>query len=281
MELQKLAPRPATADLTSITSIACAAAGTESRTSVDKAMDVLKAFGDDANIGVGVSELARRAGLSKSTTFRLLGMLERNDLVERVGTAYRFGRAIHLFGEQSSDSRKHDRVRDLLTPFLADLFVATHLTVQLAVLDGQHVVYLNKLEAHQRLRSPSRIGGRMPGYCTAVGKILTALDPEASSLALAGKRHPWTPNTLVEDNALRLELARVRKEGIAHDRGESLETLSCIAAPVIDHRGFPVAALSISGPSETFRAHEHEHTLRQVSFAASRTMARFNRDRAA
>jgi DNA-binding IclR family transcriptional regulator len=67
----------------------------------------------------------------------------------------------------------------------------------------------------------------------------------------------------------------VRKEGIAYDRGESLETLSCIAAPVLNRRGAPVAALSVSGPSDTFRAHEHEHTLRQVAFAASRTLSRF------
>jgi DNA-binding IclR family transcriptional regulator len=251
------------------------APGKDHRTSVDKSVAVLKAFGDEANIGVGVSELSRRAGLSKSTTFRLLAMLERNGMVERIGTAYRFGRTIQMLGAQSSDSRKHDQVRDLLTPFLADLFVATHLTVQLAVVEGRHVVYLNKLEGHQRLRSPSRIGGHMPAYCTAVGKVFMALDPDAAEQALAAERHPWTANTIVEEHALRIELARVRKEGIAYDRGESLETLSCIAAPVLNRRGAPVAALSVSGPSDTFRAHEHEHTLRQVAFAASRTLSRF------
>ena len=253
----------------------------ENRTSVDKAIDVLNAFGADANIGVGVSELARRANLSKSTTFRLLSMLERNDVVERIGTAYRFGQAIRLFGEQSIDSRKHDRVRDQLTPFLAELFAATHLTVQLAVLEGQHVVYLNKLEGHQRLRSPSRIGGRMPAYCTAVGKVFIAFDPVALSLVLTTKRHPWTPHTIIDEHALRLELSRVRMEGIAHDRGEALDTLSCIAAPILDDRGAPIAALSISGATATFRPHQHEHMLRQVAFAASRTMARLNREQAA
>lgn len=249
--------------------------GKDNRTSVDKAVAVLKVFGDDANIGVGVSELSRRAGLSKSTTFRLLGMLERNMMVERIGTAYRFGRSIQMLGAQSTDSYRHDQVRDLLTPYLADLFVSTDLTVQLAVLDGLHVMYINKLEGHQRLRSPSRIGGRMPTYCTAVGKVFMTLDPSLTEQALAIERHPWTPNTIVEDQALRIELARIRKEGIAHDRGESLETLSCIAAPVLNKRGTPVAALSISGETETFRANEHEHTLRQVALAASRTMARY------
>ncbi len=244
------------------------------RTSVEKAVAVLKAFGEDANLGVGVSELARRAHLSKSTTFRLLGILEHSEMIERIGTAYRLGVALQTLGSRSADLRKHDQVRDVLTPFLADLFIATHLTVQLATLDGKHVVYLNKLEGHQRLRTPSRIGGRMPAYCTAVGKIFLAFDPGAAEQAFAVERHQWTPNTIVNDDALRIELARVRREGIAHDRGESLETLSCIAAPVVDRRGIPVAALSVSGNAASFKPQEHEHTLRQVALAASKTMTR-------
>lgn len=253
----------------------------DNRTSVDKAIAVLMAFGEDANIGVGVSELSRRACLSKSTTFRLLGMLERNDVVERIGTAYRFGRAVQMLGAQSGRSKNHDQVRDLLTPFLADLFVSTHLTVQLAVLEGSHVVYLNKLEGLQRLRSPSRIGGHMPAYCTAVGKVFLALDPVAAERALKGQRHAWTPSTLVDEHALRVELAQVRQSGVAYDRGESLDTLSCVAAPVLNRRGFPIAALSVSGPADTFRAHAHEHILRQVALAASKTFARFELNAAA
>ncbi|WP_336660055.1 IclR family transcriptional regulator [Leucobacter sp. USHLN153] len=262
-----LAPQPRRA--------AADAVNKDRRTSVDKAMCVLKAFGDEANAGVGVSELSRRAGLSKSTTFRLLGMLERSEMVERIGTAYRFGRAIQTLGAQSDASRRHDQARDLLTPFLADLFVATGRTVQLAVLDGQHVVYLNKLEGHQRLRTPSRIGGRMPAYCTAVGKLFMAYDPVGARDALEAERHAWTPNTIVDESSLRVELARVRREGISHDQGETLETLNCVAAPVMSRRGLPIAALSVSGTASTFRAQEYAHTLRQVALAASRTMTRF------
>ena len=252
----------------------------ETATSVDKAIAVLKAFGEDANLGVGVSELSRRADLSKSTTFRLLRMLERNEMIERIGTAYRFGPAIQTLGAQCNGSN-HDDVRDLLTPYLADLFVATHLTVQLAVLEGQHIVYLNKLEGHQRLRSPSRIGGRMPAYCTGAGKVLIAFDTATAELALREPRHPWTAKTITDEQTLRVELARVRRSGVAYDLGESLETLSCVAAPVLNGQGLPVAALSISGPSDSFRPHEYEHTLRRTCLAASRTMARFEERRAA
>lgn len=245
----------------------------DERTAVDKAISVLKAFGSDAHLGVGVSELSRRCELSKSTTFRLLGMLERNEVVERAGTAYRLGRVVHELGAQT-DTPRQDLVRDLLTPYLADLYIATHMTVQLATLNGTNVVYLNKLEGHQRLRSPSRIGGRMPAYCTGVGKVLLAFDPEATERAMREPRHAWTANTIVEESALRSELADVRRAGLAHDNGESLETLVCIAAPVLGRNGAAVAALSVSGHVSSFRPENYEPLLRRVCFAASQAVAR-------
>ena len=244
----------------------------DERTAVDKAISVLRAFGRDAHVGLGVSELARRADLSKSTTFRLLGMLERNGVVERVGTAYRLGGVLQELGAQASTPGQ-DRVRDLLTPFIADLYEATHMTVQLAVLSGAHVVYLNKLEGHQRLRTPSRIGGRMPAYCTAVGKVLLAHDPVALDATLRNQRHAWTAQTIIEEEELTRELWKARRDGIAFDRGESLESLSCIAAPVRGHGGAPIAAISISGDAATFRPSVYEPMLRRVCLSASRLTA--------
>jgi IclR family transcriptional regulator, KDG regulon repressor len=244
----------------------------DERAAVDKAICVLKAFGDDAHIGLGVTELARRARLSKSTAFRLLGMLERNGVVERAGSAYRLGRVMQELGAQANTPRQ-DRIRDLLTPFLADLYEATHLTVQLAVLAGSSVVYLNKLEGHQRLRTPSRIGGRMPAYCTGVGKVLLAFDDSAAEETLRRPRHAWTPNTIVDEQALRDELWRIRSASLAVDDGESLETLVCVAAPVMGRNGKPIAAISISGDASTFTQSAYEHVLRRVAYLASRAAA--------
>lgn len=243
----------------------------DGRTSVDKAISVMQAFGDDAHLGV--SELARRTGLSKSTTFRLLGMLERNAVVERAGTAYRLGRAMEELGAQASTPGQ-DRMRDLLTPFLADLYELTHATAKLAVLSGTNVVYLNKLEGHQRVRTPGRIGGRTPAYCTAAGKVLLAHDAEALEETLRMPRHAWTATTLVDATELRSELDRVRATGMAIDRGEVLPTLTCIAVPVMGSDGKPIAALSLSGEASTFRPETYEKILRRICFAASRAVSR-------
>jgi DNA-binding IclR family transcriptional regulator len=244
----------------------------DERTAVDKAIDVLKAFGSDAHLGIGVSELSRRTGLSKSTTFRVLRMLEHNGVVERAGTAYRLGRLVEELGAPAVASTQ-DAVRDAVTPFLAELYVQTKATVQLAMLTGSHVIYLNKLEGPARLRTPSRIGGRMPAYCTAVGKVLLATNPVAMEIVLREPRHAWTPRTIVDEDALLAELDHVRTSGVAYDRGESLETLSCIAAPVRNTGGHVVAALSVSGDAATFQPLRYERTLRGVAYAASRALA--------
>src|SRR5690242_17641721 len=120
----------------------------DDRAAVDKAISLLVAFGEQASTGVGVSELARRADLSKSTAFRVLGMLERNGVVERIGTGYRLGARLHQLG-QAVYSPEHERVRDLLLPFLTDLYEMTRHTVHLAALHDTDVVYLAKLYGHR------------------------------------------------------------------------------------------------------------------------------------
>src|SRR4051794_21893740 len=116
----------------------------EDRAAVDKAISLLLSFGSQAATGIGVSELARRASLSKSTAFRVLGMLERNGVVERIGSSYRFGQRLHDLGT-AVYSPEHDRIREVLTPFLADLYEFTRETVHVATLHDTDVVYLAKL----------------------------------------------------------------------------------------------------------------------------------------
>ncbi len=90
---------------------------------------------------------------------------------------------------------------------------------------------------------------------------------------LRGPRHAWTANTIVEESALREELWKVRQSGVAIDRGESLHTLACVAAPVIIPGGGPIAALSVSGDAASFAPGDFEGILRRVSYGASRAAA--------
>lgn len=244
----------------------------DSRTAVDKALSLLGAFGKDASSGVGVSELARRTELSKSTAFRLLAVLEKNGAVERAGSNYRLG---PLLNELTAPVAvpEVEELRDILTPFLAHLYERTRQTVHLAVLEGTHVVYLNKLHGLHHVPAPSRIGGRLPAFCTAVGKILLCYNQALIDEVLAEELPQWTTHTVTDPDELRTQLAEAKTRGFAVEREEVMPGLSCIAAPVLNATGAPVAALSISAPTGRFDPHAELNAVREVSTKASQAYA--------
>jgi DNA-binding IclR family transcriptional regulator len=245
-------------------------ASRDERTAVDKAVSLILAFGREARSALGVSELARRTGLSKSTAFRLLSMLERNQVVVRSGTGYRLGTLLADMG--SGDIAAHDSLRDSLTPYLMDLYDRTRQTVHLAVIHGPEVIYLNKLQGPRPASSPSRIGGHAPAYATGIGKVLLAWNPESIDQTIASPFVPWTPNTIASEEQLFTALQEVRRTGVAFDRDESLLGLSCIAAPIMGRNGLPVAAFSISFTTGSVAAESYAHILRTVCYAASQAL---------
>ncbi|MFF5085029.1 IclR family transcriptional regulator [Actinoplanes sp. NPDC000266] len=241
-------------------------------TAVDKALILLTSFGPQSHTGIGVSELSRRSGLTKSTTFRLLGVLQRNGMVERAGSDYRLGRVLHELGGHVY-SPANERLGALLTPYLAEIYEMTHETVHLAVLQGTNVLYVNKLFGHRGVRSPSRLGGQVPAYCTGVGKVLLAYDAEATEATLRQGLRPVTAHTIVDSAELRTHLSQVRRDGVAFDNGEVLDGLTCVAAPIFGPDGRPVAAISVSGPTGRFAPQAHAPALRRACFAAGRALA--------
>lgn len=245
----------------------------DDRAAIDKAFSLLSSFGAQASTGVGVSELARRSELSKSTTFRVLKMLERNGAVERVGSNYRFGRHLAQLGT-AVYAPGHELVRDVLTPFLADVYEQTHQTVHLAALHSTEVVYLAKLYGHHGVTTPSRVGGRVPAHCTAVGKVLLAYAPDAFDLVLEGPMESLTDRSITDPVVLTSQIVKVRREGLAFECGESSPGVSCVAVPVIGVTGRPVAALSVSIPCDHVEEHRYAAALRQVSHVASQTARR-------
>lgn len=258
-------------------------AARDDRAAIDKAVSILAAFGADVERSLGGSELARRADLCKSTAFRVLRTLERNGLVERAAGRYRLGTRLQEI-VVSSAAPDNCRTRDVLTPFMADLYELTHETVHLAVLRGTDVVYLNKLYGHRQVPAPSTIGGTVPAYCTAVGKALLAYDADALDSTLALELRAWTPNTINDAEVLRRSLADARRQGIAFDDQEARVGLSCVAVPVLGPQGQPVAAFSVAGATQRFDPRAHAPALRRVGMAAARALAvarRTDRARAA
>ncbi|MEU9886342.1 IclR family transcriptional regulator [Sphaerisporangium sp. NPDC051011] len=241
----------------------------DDRAAVDKAISLLVALGNETG-GSGVSELARRAQMSKSTAHRVLGMLERNGVVERVGTDYRLGERLHHLG-RAVYAPESDHVRDVLLPHLADLYESSRETVHLAVLHGTHVVYLAKLYGHRTAPVPTRIGGRRPAHATAVGKVLLAYVASAAEQALSDPLPRFTDRTVAGPEELLAELATIRRTGVAFDDEEYQPGLSCVAAPVLARGGRAVAALSVAGRRGQIDTRRMSAHVRRVAAAASQT----------
>ncbi|MFG2948406.1 IclR family transcriptional regulator [Streptomyces adustus] len=248
----------------------------DDRAAVDKAISLLVALGDRSSSGTGVSELARRAQLSKTTAHRVLGMLERNGVVERIGTDYRLGERLHHLG-RAVYSPGSETVRDLLLPYLADLYEATRETVHLSVLHDTHVVYLAKLYGHRSAPVPSRIGGRLPAHATAVGKVLLAYDSQAAERAMNEPLGRYTSHTVSTPHELAAELDRIRCTGVAFDDEEYQPGLVCVAAPVLDRGGLPVAALSVAGQRGRTDTRRLSMDVRRIAAEASRAWPSRNR----
>ena len=248
----------------------------DDRAAVEKALSIMEAVGKGPDRAVGLSEVARRTGLAKSTAFRLMGILERSGAVARVGNEYRIGPLVERWS-QAPALPVHDAIRDVITPAMVRLYEETHDTVHLAVLSGTDVVYLNKLPGHRRLDSPSRIGGRLPAYATGVGKALLARDPDAVDATMGSVRRALTDRTIVDADALTNELTMIRETGVAFDRGEAMDSVVCVAAPIIGPHGRVVAAISVSGPRGIFRPETHATAVRRASFAAAHAVASITR----
>ncbi len=244
------------------------ASNTENRAVVEKAFTVLEAWTHRSEI-LGVSELARRTGLAKTTAHRVLGTLEASAVIERVDGGYRIGDRIHGFTELLFPWHQR-QLRDVVLPFIQDLYELTHETVHVAALDGVTVHCVEKIHGHRRSPLRTRVGGFLPAHSTALGKVLLAFaSHETRQSALGGTLPAYTPATVTQPLRLSAELRTAARHGVAYDRQETHPEVSCIAAPLLDQDGRAVAAISVSGPTHRFNPDAVALPLRRAARSAS------------
>jgi len=238
---------------------------------IGRAILLLDAFGAD-DPTLGVSELARRTGLAKSTVHRIAGDLVTAGLLARAGESYRLGRGLFELGMRAAPERT---LLEVTMPFMQDLFGRTGEIVHLGVPDGDEVVYISKIGGHRQASAPSRIGGRMPLYCTGIGKALLAhSEPAVIDRILSGPLKRRTPRTVVAPGLLRAQLDRVVEQGVAFEFEESAVGLVCVAAPILTSTDQPLGAVSVTGPATRFRPEAHAASVRAAAAGASSILAR-------
>lgn len=216
--------------------------------SIERAVAILNAFSAEEP-ELGVTDLAERLELHKSTVHRFLVNLEAAGLVERNRHTSRYRLGLRIF-ELGGLVLQQMNLWDEALPFLEGLVRDSGETGHLAVLDGGEAVYIEKVEARRALRIPSAIGRGYPAHATSLGKILLAHLGEEAREAIIAERGlaRCTPGTITDPARLRDELASIRTQGFAVDDEEYEEGLRCIGAPIVSHTGLVVAAIGIGGP---------------------------------
>lgn len=218
---------------------------------------------------LSLGELSRRSGIPMSTTYRLANQLVEWGGLQRVDGGYRLGLRLWELGALA---RTGQAPLDLITPYLQDLYDVVKENVQLAVRDGNEVVYLEKLTARSSVPPRVRTGGRLPVHATAVGKVLLAWsDPEQVEAMLPESLTRYTPSTITDRKVLLTQLEDIRREGIAYSYGELTVGVTAVAAPIRDVEGKVPAALSIAVRSAQVKQH-HISALRGVVACASRQL---------
>ena len=212
-----------------------------------RALDLLEALAK-ADTPLGATELARRVGTTKSAAYRILANLEARGYVAKEPVAARYVLGTHLayLGQRSLSTID---LRQAARPSLEELHGRFQETVNLGVLDGEEVVYIDMVESPQGLRMAAHVGARDCAHSTSLGKAILAFLPEPRrDRLLRGPLPARTDRTITDSAALRAELERIRAAGVAEDRGENEVGARCFGAPIFDHTGEPTAALSVSAP---------------------------------
>jgi DNA-binding IclR family transcriptional regulator len=252
-----------------------AAAARGSVLAVRHALQVLRCLSGEGPLGV--SELASRVGLHKSSVSRLVATLVEDDLVERDADSRRVRLGAGLLS-LSAPLLGKVRIADAARPHLADLAALCGETISLSIWDGAGAVNLEQALGARAVKHYAPPGSRNPAHCTASGKLLLAHAPPAAVERVVARGLPrYTPRTIVGAVALRGEIALIRRKGFALNAGEYSSDVGGLAAPVRDAKGQVVAAVTATVPMYRFASSRRLQLLDMLLHAADGVSERVKR----
>ena len=213
---------------------------------VQRAIAILGVLAD-ARGELGTNEIARRTGINVSTISRILATLVSGGLVEHVTATGRYRLGVGVIRLANAAGDRLD-VRSLARPHLEDIAAQVQETATLSVPGGHEAITLDYVQSPLSVRSVAEVGRASAAHATAVGKVFLA----HGGTVPAGPLHAYTERTIVDHDALRVEVAGVSERGWGQAIGEREEDLNAVAVPVFDTAGKLVAILGIQGPAVRF-----------------------------
>lgn len=236
--------------------------------SVGSALDVMECFATDGELGV--SDIARRLGVAKSTAHRLLQTLASRGFVEQDAHSGQYRLGLHVY-ELGQLALARNELRHVALPFLRQVAAATGLTVNLSVSDGPDIIFVERIENMDGVRILGHFGRRLPAHTTSSGKAIAAWNAQADAARRRAGFPPRVSKTVRTEADWDRCLEQVRKVGYAVSHSESFDGASSVAVPVVVRRQ-AIAAVSAFGPTDAIEPHVDR--LVPVLVAASRRIAR-------
>lgn len=237
---------------------------------LDRMTSILEAFDDDDG-GLGISELALRADLPKSTVSRLVATLVRQRYLERDGKRIHLGIRLFELGQLAEQPRE---LRIAALPVMAGLRNTTGQNVHLGIRDGGEMVCIAVMRGRATAPPTARIGGRLPLHATALGKAILAYSaPSDIDAVIASGLAAWTPQTITDPERLKRQLSDIRRGALAVELREYVGDVTCAASPVFSPSGKLVAAISISAPADGSGADHSGPAVRAAALALTRRLA--------
>lgn len=214
--------------------------------SVSRAIKILGCFNQYKELGV--SEIGKMLNLHKSTTFGLISTLEYYNFLEQNKDTgkYKLGNEIFRLG-----TKVNTDLISIASPYLNSLADNYMETVNLVIYDNYSVLYLKKIESPHSMRICTKIGERLPLYCTAVGKAILAhlKDDEVNDIISNIQFVKFTDKTITDKDILLQQLEKIRRKGYSEDFEELEMGLVCVASPIFNQHNEPIGGISVSGPT--------------------------------
>lgn len=195
---------------------------------------------------LSVSQLSTLTGYTKSTTQRIVNTLKDLKYIDQDTETLEYYPSIKLY-ELGSSVVDHLPIKNIARPHLLQLYNKINETINLGVLNGNNVVYLDKLVSTSPLRVELELGVQFPVYCSALGKAIAAFDNKTYSFN--GNYIQHTEKTISSDDELYKELENIRQLGYAIDDEEYVDGLICIGVPILNKNNIAIASISISKPA--------------------------------
>lgn len=220
--------------------------------SVDRALSILEIL-STAPEGMGIKEISEGVSLHKSTVHRLLSTLIEKMYVRQNEKNNKYMLTFKMF-ELGNRMAESISVVDVVRPYLKELVEQTGEVAHFVVREDNEIIYIDKMEPNNTIRMSSRIGKRIPMYCTAVGKSMMSYmnDNEIKKIWDSSTIMQITPKSIVDFDEYMTTINQVRKEGFARDEEENELGIRCIGAAILDYKNEVCGAISISGPTGRF-----------------------------